>query len=150
MHFTPFGLDRHPPLSNYTEPSSTHLLERQMDICKSSYNSSRQEDRYLVVLGPLSTVLIFLIYFSFSACIWKGRGLNLHYSSTTLHLFRIRAIPWEACFRKTESTKALCGTHKLSHSIATLRKNRRKGSNDSSVPCFVRSGGRQACWVCLP
>lgn len=140
MHFIPFGLDLHPPLSNYTEPWSTHLLEWQM-ICKSSYNLSRQEDRHLIVLGPLSAVLIFLDYFSFAACIWKGHGL-ICITLLPLCIFLGPGLFHGKLALEKLSQQKLCVELTNCHTITMLRKNRSKHWNDSSVPCFVRSRGQ--------
>lgn len=120
-------------------------------ICQSFYNLSRQEDRHLITLGPVSTVSNIPGSLPFFSLYLAGDGLIC----ITLLLFCLflgsRLFHWKLVLEEPSQQKLCVELSKLSHSITMLRKNRSKLWNDVLVFCFVRRGtGRRVWWVCLP
>lgn len=55
MHFIPFGLDCHPLPQTILKPDQLICWNSKW-VCKSFHNLSRQEDRHLLALGPVTTL----------------------------------------------------------------------------------------------
>lgn len=87
--------------------------------CKTSYSVSGWGDRQLPTLASGSVAIQFLHFqsywftASFSAFANPPNRAHLHYRFAALHLFRVGSVPLDACSKRTEPTKALCGSQHM-------------------------------------
>lgn len=68
----------------------------------------------------------------FSLC-KPPKWANLHYRFAALHLFRIRAIPFDARSKRTEPTKAWCGSQ---HMVTLHNDANKEGPEQTWKRCF--------------